>query len=171
MEQTTTTQITATTIRKNQNDRSKQQTAHKAIGGRGQAFNCILVLLLLCLLPLLGSVQGHKPKTATQNKQPHQPAHNNDVTVNNMGGVADVPPTYQVKSSQTSNEDEAELLYPYQSEEHMFGEEEEEGAQLNTVHGEGGGGPNDQDNVANQHGINGKCKFFSASLHFFSFLF
>ncbi|KAL7739642.1 hypothetical protein ACLKA6_018852 [Drosophila palustris] len=100
-------------------------------------------------------VQGHKPKTATQHKQqpqPQQPAQNNDVTANNNmgGGVADVPPTYQVKSSQTSNEDEAELLYPYQSEEQMFGEEEEEGSQLNT----GDGGDNSEDNAANQHRIN-----------------
>ncbi|XP_034475292.1 sodium/potassium/calcium exchanger Nckx30C [Drosophila innubila] len=158
---------TTTSTRKNQNDCSKQQIksnkAHKIISGRGQAFNCILMLLLLCLLPLLGSVQGHKPKTAQQHKQQqqHQPAQNNDVTVNNMGGVADVPPTYQVKSSQTSNEDEAELLYPYQSGEQMFGQEEEEGGQLNTMHGAGESGwgsgagvPNDGDNVANQHRTN-----------------
>ncbi|KAH8378354.1 hypothetical protein KR093_010903 [Drosophila rubida] len=144
--------------------RTSKHQAAKAIGGRGPAFNCTLVLLLLCLLlSLLGSVQGHKPKTATQHKQHHnqqqqqlhQPAHNNDVTVNNMGGGAGVPPTYQVKSSQTSNEDEGELLY----DEQMFGEEEEEGAQLNTMHGNGNGiansgGGSDEDNVANQHGIN-----------------
>ncbi|KAH8274081.1 hypothetical protein KR044_009926 [Drosophila immigrans] len=170
---TTTTPITttrATASKKQSNcsiERKQQQQPQPAakaiaIGGRGQAFNCTLVLLLLCclLLPLLGSVQGHKPKTATQHKQQHhnqqQPAHNNDVTVNNMGGVAGVPPTYQVKSSQTSNEDEGELLY----DEQMFGEEEEEGAQLNTMHANGngiangGGSGSDEDNVANQHGIN-----------------
>ncbi|KAH8415234.1 hypothetical protein KR215_009597 [Drosophila sulfurigaster] len=159
---TTTTTTAATTAASKKQEQttaattttaSKHQAA-KAIGGRGQAFNCTLVLLLLSclLLPLLGSVQGHKPKTATQHKQQHQqhqPAHNNDVTVNNMGGVAGVPPTYQVKSSQTSNEDEGELLY----DEQMFGEEEEEGAQLNAANS-GGGSGSDEDNVANQHGIN-----------------
>ncbi|XP_062121101.1 sodium/potassium/calcium exchanger Nckx30C isoform X3 [Drosophila sulfurigaster albostrigata] len=115
------------------------------------AHSCCCCSAAFCF-PLLGSVQGHKPKTATQHKQQHQqqqhqPAHNNDVTVNNMGGVAGVPPTYQVKSSQTSNEDEGELLY----DEQMFGEEEEEGAQLNAANSDGS---SDEDNVANQHGIN-----------------
>ncbi|EDW63377.2 uncharacterized protein Dvir_GJ14796 [Drosophila virilis] len=115
--------LTLTTNKTNNNNNNHNRHAHRRV----QPLYCLPLLLLL----LLCSAQAHKPKSATQHKQQQQqqqPAHNNDVTFNNM---ADVPPTYQVKSSQTSNEDEAEILY--QSSE-MFGEEEldqEEGRELN----------------------------------------
>ncbi|XP_032597753.2 sodium/potassium/calcium exchanger Nckx30C isoform X8 [Drosophila grimshawi] len=122
------------------------------------------LLLLLCLL-LLCSAEAHKPKSVKQHQQQqqqqqqHQPAHTNDVTFNNnnnnMGGVAGVPPTYQVKSSPTSNEDEAEILY--QSAE-MFGEEEDEEQEQDRLEGTGGqlntNTVHDEDNAANQRNIN-----------------
>ncbi|XP_030377171.1 sodium/potassium/calcium exchanger Nckx30C [Scaptodrosophila lebanonensis] len=116
----------------------------------GSSFACALVLCLSLLLP--SHTLAAKPKSATQlqHKQQQQQqqqqqeqqqsgSFNNDVTVNmGRGGV---PPTYQVISSQTSNE-EAELLYPFQSEEQMLDEEEE--LNLNAGHG------SDEDNMANQ---------------------
>ncbi|XP_015033537.2 sodium/potassium/calcium exchanger Nckx30C isoform X6 [Drosophila willistoni] len=108
------------------------------------------IFLIFCLLnPQEIGVDSAKPKSAK-----HQPNTSNN-NHNNIAGVAGgagggggggAPPTYQVEpSQQTSNEDEAELLYPFQSEEQMFDEEE---MNLNAAHGP------DEDNMANQRGIN-----------------
>ncbi|XP_023164022.2 sodium/potassium/calcium exchanger Nckx30C isoform X5 [Drosophila hydei] len=118
----------------------KNNNSNRHARGRGQPLCCLMLLLLLLFFC---SVQAHKPKSV--HKQQHQPAHNNDVTFNNM---ADVPPTYQVKSSQTSNEDEAEILY-HSAE--MFGEEEEDDLSDGR---EPSGRQVNEDNAANPRGIN-----------------
>ncbi|XP_041674977.1 sodium/potassium/calcium exchanger Nckx30C isoform X2 [Drosophila eugracilis] len=105
----------------------------------------IYSLLLLCLTTQgLGLGDAAKPKSAKQhfgsshNNSPNQNQNHNDV----LGGVG--------APSQTSGEDEAEIMYPFQSGEQMFGLEEDQDQELNSNAVPG----SDEDNSANQRGIN-----------------
>ncbi|KPU74272.1 uncharacterized protein Dana_GF21888, isoform C [Drosophila ananassae] len=103
----------------------------------------IYSLLLVCLATQgLGLGDAAKPKSAKQ----HFGSSNNNNNPNQNQNQNDVLP-------QASNEalDEAELLYPYQSGEQMFGlEEDQDQEQLGSNAGPG----SDEDNAANQRGIN-----------------
>ncbi|XP_034134498.1 sodium/potassium/calcium exchanger Nckx30C isoform X7 [Drosophila guanche] len=111
------------------------------------------ILLVGCCLATQGlGVEAHKPKSAKQhyssnqnNQNPNNNNQNNDV----LNGV-NAPPLYQGEPSQTSGEDEAELMYPFTSGEHMFGEEEEQDQEMNMNAAPG----SDEDNAGNQRGIN-----------------
>ncbi|XP_017060910.1 sodium/potassium/calcium exchanger Nckx30C isoform X2 [Drosophila ficusphila] len=111
----------------------------------------IYSILLICLTTQgLGFGDAAKPKSAKQhfggsssnsnNNSPNQNQNHNDV----LGGVG--------APSQTSGEDEAEIMYPFQSGEQMFGLEEDQDPDqelnANAVPG------SDEDNAANQRGIN-----------------
>ncbi|XP_039479074.1 sodium/potassium/calcium exchanger Nckx30C isoform X7 [Drosophila santomea] len=109
----------------------------------------IYSILLLCLTTQgLGLGDAAKPKSAKQHfggsssssnsNNPNQ--NHNDV----LGGVG--------APSQTSGEDEAEIMYPFQSGEQMFGLEEDQDLdpELNSNAVPG----SDEDNAANQRGIN-----------------
>ncbi|XP_017152378.1 sodium/potassium/calcium exchanger Nckx30C isoform X8 [Drosophila miranda] len=107
------------------------------------------ILLVGCCLATQGlGVEAAKPKSA---KQPYSNNQNNNNNQNNdvLNGV-NAPPLYQGAPSQTSGEDEAELMYPFQSGEHMFGEEEEQDQEMNMNAVPG----SDEDNAGNQRGIN-----------------
>ncbi|KAI8043062.1 hypothetical protein M5D96_004387 [Drosophila gunungcola] len=107
-------------------------------------------ILLLCLTTQgLGLGDAAKPKSAKQhfggssnspNQNQNQNQNHNDV----LGGVG--------APSQTSGEDEAEIMYPFQSGEQMFGleEDQEQDQELNSNAVPG----SDEDNAANQRGIN-----------------
>lgn len=113
----------------------------------------IYSLLLVCLATQgLGLGDAAKPKSAKQ----HFGGSSNNNNPNQNQNQNDVLP-------QASNEalDEAELLYPYQSGEQMFGlEEDQDQEQLGSNAGPG----SDEDNAANQRGINGEYyRILSAS--------
>ncbi|XP_022220156.2 sodium/potassium/calcium exchanger Nckx30C isoform X5 [Drosophila obscura] len=112
------------------------------------------ILLVGCCLATQGlGVEAAKPKSAKQHYSNNQ--NNNNQNPNNnqnndvLNGV-NAPPLYQGAPSQTSGEDEAELMYPFQSGEHMFGEEEEQDQEMNMNAAPG----SDEDNAGNQRGIN-----------------
>nr|XP_017105461.2 sodium/potassium/calcium exchanger Nckx30C isoform X1 [Drosophila bipectinata]XP_017105462.2 sodium/potassium/calcium exchanger Nckx30C isoform X1 [Drosophila bipectinata]XP_017105464.2 sodium/potassium/calcium exchanger Nckx30C isoform X1 [Drosophila bipectinata]XP_017105465.2 sodium/potassium/calcium exchanger Nckx30C isoform X1 [Drosophila bipectinata] len=104
----------------------------------------IYSLLLVCLATQgLGLGDAAKPKSAKQHFGGSSSSNNNNPNQNQNQN--DVLP-------QASNEalDEAELLYPYQSGEQMFGlEEDQDQEQLGNA-----GAGSDEDNAANQRGIN-----------------
>jgi len=112
----------------------------------------IYSILLLCLATQgLGLGDAAKPKSAKQHfggsgniNSPNQNQNQNHNDV--LGGVG--------APSQTSGEDEAEIMYPFQSGEQMFGleEDQDQDQELNSNAVPG----SDEDNSANQRGINGE---------------
>ncbi|XP_065725006.2 sodium/potassium/calcium exchanger Nckx30C isoform X10 [Drosophila suzukii] len=110
----------------------------------------IYSILLLCLATQgLGLGDAAKPKSAKQHfggsgniNSPNQNQNQNHNDV--LGGVG--------APSQTSGEDEAEIMYPFQSGEQMFGleEDQDQDQELNSNAVPG----SDEDNSANQRGIN-----------------
>nr|XP_016937701.1 sodium/potassium/calcium exchanger Nckx30C isoform X3 [Drosophila suzukii] len=110
----------------------------------------IYSILLLCLATQgLGFGDAAKPKSAKQHfggsgniNSPNQNQNQNHNDV--LGGVG--------APSQTSGEDEAEIMYPFQSGEQMFGleEDQDQDQELNSNAVPG----SDEDNSANQRGIN-----------------
>ncbi|XP_052851810.1 sodium/potassium/calcium exchanger Nckx30C [Drosophila gunungcola] len=134
---------------------SVEQLLHPSSSSRSRCRNRCLRLpvysiLLLCLTTQgLGLGDAAKPKSAKQhfggssnspNQNQNQNQNHNDV----LGGVG--------APSQTSGEDEAEIMYPFQSGEQMFGleEDQEQDQELNSNAVPG----SDEDNAANQRGIN-----------------
>ncbi|XP_068140921.1 sodium/potassium/calcium exchanger Nckx30C isoform X3 [Drosophila tropicalis] len=157
---TTATEATATktTASPSSNSNSNSSSSCCCRPRRRSRRRCCLppamlgIFLIFCLLnPQEIGVDSAKPKSAKHQPNTSNNNHNNIAGVTGGaggggGGGVGAPPTYQVEpSQQTSNEDDAELMYPFQSEEQMFDEEE---MNLNAAHG------TDEDNMANQRGIN-----------------
>ncbi|XP_032579652.1 sodium/potassium/calcium exchanger Nckx30C isoform X8 [Drosophila sechellia] len=132
---------------------SAEQLLHPSSRSRCRSRRCLRLpiysILLLCLTTQgLGLGDAAKPKSAKQHfggssgnsNSPSQNQNHNDV----LGGVG--------APSQTSGEDEAEIMYPFQSGEQMFGleEDQEQDAELNSNAVPG----SDEDSAANQRGIN-----------------
>ncbi|XP_033153033.1 sodium/potassium/calcium exchanger Nckx30C isoform X4 [Drosophila mauritiana] len=132
---------------------SAEQLLHPSSRSRCRSRRCLRLpiysILLLCLTTQgLGLGDAAKPKSAKQHfggssgnsNSPNQNQNHNDV----LGGVG--------APSQTSGEDEAEIMYPFQSGEQMFGleEDQEQDPELNSNAVPG----SDEDNAANQRGIN-----------------
>ncbi|KQS70393.1 uncharacterized protein Dere_GG24012, isoform I [Drosophila erecta] len=110
----------------------------------------IYSILLLCLATQgLGLGDAAKPKSAKQHfggsSNSNNPSQNHNQNHNDVLGGVGAP-------SQTSGEDEAEIMYPFQSGEQMFGleEDQEQDPELNSNAVPG----SDEDNAANQRGIN-----------------
>ncbi|KAH8249714.1 hypothetical protein KR032_011693 [Drosophila birchii] len=103
-------------------------------------------ILLLCVASQgLGLGDAAKPKSAKQHynsNSQNQNQNQNDV----LGGVG--------APVQTSVEDEAELLYPFQSGEQMFGLEEDQELERQQERDQELQPGSDEDNAANQRGIN-----------------
>ncbi|XP_039227126.1 sodium/potassium/calcium exchanger Nckx30C isoform X10 [Drosophila yakuba] len=113
----------------------------------------IYSILLLCLTTQgLGLGDAAKPKSAKQHfggssssSNSNNPNQNHNQNHNDVLGGVGAP-------SQTSGEDEAEIMYPFQSGEQMFGleEDQDQDPELNSNAVPG----SDEDNAANQRGIN-----------------
>ncbi|XP_037708259.1 sodium/potassium/calcium exchanger Nckx30C isoform X1 [Drosophila subpulchrella] len=110
----------------------------------------IYSILLLCLATQgLGLGDAAKPKSAKQHfggsGNSNSPNQNQNQNHNDVLGGVGAP-------SQTSGEDEAEIMYPFQSGEQMFGleEDQDQDQELNSNAVPG----SDEDNSANQRGIN-----------------
>nr|NP_001260296.1 Nckx30C, isoform F [Drosophila melanogaster]AGB92831.1 Nckx30C, isoform F [Drosophila melanogaster] len=130
---------------------SAEQLLHPSSRSRCRSRRCLRLpiysILLLCLTTQgLGLGDAAKPRPAKQHfggsnsNSPNQNQNHNDV----LGGVG--------APSQTSGEDEAEIMYPFQSGEQMFGleEDQEQDPELNSNAVPG----SDEDNAGNQRGIN-----------------
>ncbi|XP_020800490.1 sodium/potassium/calcium exchanger Nckx30C isoform X1 [Drosophila serrata] len=106
-------------------------------------------ILLLCIASQgLGLGDAAKPKSAKQHYNSNSNSQNQNQNQNDVLGGVGAP-------VQTSVEDEAELLYPFQSGEQMFGlEEDQELERQQERDQELQPGSSDEDNAANQRGIN-----------------
>jgi len=140
---------------------SAEQLLHPSSRSRCRSRRCLRLpiysILLLCLTTQgLGLGDAAKPRPAKQHfggsnsNSPNQNQNHNDV----LGGVG--------APSQTSGEDEAEIMYPFQSGEQMFGleEDQEQDPELNSNAVPG----SDEDNAGNQRGINGESPSYSGFL-------
>ncbi|XP_043662129.1 sodium/potassium/calcium exchanger Nckx30C isoform X6 [Drosophila teissieri] len=134
---------------------SAEQLLHPSSRSRCRSRRCLRLpiysILLLCLTTQgLGLGDAAKPKSAKQHfgsssSNSNNPNQNHNQNHNDVLGGVGAP-------SQTSGEDEAEIMYPFQSGEQMFGleEDQEQDPELNSNAVPG----SDEDNAANQRGIN-----------------
>ncbi|KAH8261806.1 hypothetical protein KR038_008680 [Drosophila bunnanda] len=105
-------------------------------------------ILLLCVASQgLGLGDAAKPKSAKQHYNSNSNSQNQNQNQNDVLGGVGAP-------VQTSVEDEAELLYPFQSGEQMFGLEEDQELERQQERDQELQPGSDEDNAANQRGIN-----------------
>ncbi|KAH8341410.1 hypothetical protein KR059_006131 [Drosophila kikkawai] len=144
--------ISATTITKAKTrSRAAASATSRGASNRSRCHSRCLRLpvygiLLFCVASQgLGLGDAAKPKSAKQHynsNTQNQNQNQNDV----LGGVG--------APVQTSVEDEAELLYPFQSGEQMFGLEEDQELERQQERDQDLQPGSDEDNAANQRGIN-----------------